>query len=85
MWQQSALTNILNGNYKIKRKPWKPNIDDMYYYVDELGCICFDPWVNDALDLMFYKLGNCYKTKEDAEKDKDKWIAFYKSDEVLDA
>ena len=79
-----TLHSLLTGQISIKRKPWKPNLDDMYYYVDELCCISSDPWVNDALDLMFYKLGNCYKTKKDAENDINKWKAFYASDEVLE-
>lgn len=75
---------LIIGKYVIKRKPWKPNLDDEYYYVDEYGYACSDPWVNSALDFVFYKIGNCYKTKEEAEKNKDKWIAFYASDEVLE-
>lgn len=78
------LTHLVYGDYIIKRKPWKPNLDDEYYYVDEYGYACSDPWVNFALDFVFYKIGNCYKTKEEAEKNKDKWIAFYASDEVLE-
>lgn len=78
------LLGILSGSISIKRKPWKPNLDDEYYYVDECGYACSDPWVDSALDFVFYKIGNCYKTKEDAERNKDKWIAFYESDEVLE-
>lgn len=83
-WFQYTLENLLTGKYTIKRKPWKPNLDDEYYYVDECGYACSDPWVNSALDFVFYKIGNCYKTKEEAEKNKDKWVAFYASDEVLE-
>ena len=79
-----VLLQILIGNYTIKRKPWKPKLDEEYYYVDETGYACSDPWVDSAFDFVFYKIGNCYKTKEDAEKDKNKWIEFYKSDEVLE-
>ena len=80
----ACLNLLLVGKYVIKRKPWKPNLDDEYYYVDECGYVCSDPWVNSVLDFVFYKIGNCYKTKEEAEKNKDQWIAFYASDEVLE-
>lgn len=32
----------------------------------------------------YYKLGNCYRTKAEAEFNRDKWMAFYASDEVLE-
>ena len=83
-WKPYVLGHLLNGKYTIKRKPWKPSLDEEYYYVDETGYACSDPWVDSALDFVFYKIGNCYKTKEDAEKDKDKWIKFYESDKVLE-
>ena len=31
-----------------------------------------------------YKLGNCYRTREEAEANRDKWVAFYASDDVLE-
>ena len=76
------LCNLLYGNYTIK--PWKPQYDGIFYYVDELGYVYTDVW-NDTSDAInYYKLGNCYKTKEEAEKHSAKWIEFYKSDEVLE-
>ena len=35
-------------------------------------------------DKTFYKLGNCYRTCEEAEANRDKWVKFYVSDEVLE-
>ena len=83
-WFQHTLENLLTGKYTIKCKPWKPNLDDEYYYVDECGYVCSDPWIDSSVDFVFYKIGNCYKTKEEADKNKDKWVAFYASDEVLE-
>ena len=79
-----VLMQILIGNYTIERRPWRPNNDDCYYVIDELGCLSSEKWCNDSIDLNYYKLGNCYRTKEDAEANIDKWIAFYESDEVLE-
>ena len=39
MWNEdvvamACLNLLLVGKYAIKRKPWKPNLDDEYYYAD---------------------------------------------------
>jgi len=84
MWQLSALTNILNGTYTIKRKPWKPKRDEYYWHVDVDGKHYINIWQGVSYDRNFYKIGNCYKTAEEAEANIDKWIVFYASDEVLE-
>lgn len=80
-----VLCNILYGNYAIKHKPWKPKNGEEYW---SISALCYDAvcirrsgcWA----DIMYYKVGNCYRTKEEAEANRDKWIAFYASDEVLE-
>ena len=81
------LTHLVYGDYIIKRKPWVPKDGEIYWYVDEQG----DVWSDEFDDckcvsnhLNYYKLGNCYRIKEEAEANRDKWIAFYASDEVLE-
>ena len=88
----STLYSILNGTYTIKRKPWKPKDNENYWYIDENGeAWSGEAWRNRfddceyASDYMnYYKLGNCYRTREEAEANRDKWVAFYESDEVLE-
>ena len=84
-WKPYALENLLKGNYIIKRKPWKPQENKEYWCVDADGTVCEFVFFNsvDADHMNYYKLGNCYRTKEAAEANRDKWIAFYKSDDVL--
>lgn len=76
--------NLIFGICTIKRKPWKPVKDDIYWTVLSSEVIRSYMWKNDTIDLLSYKLGNCYKTKEEAEYNYDKWVAFYASDEVLE-
>lgn len=84
-WYQYALEDLLTGKYIIKRKPWKPKDEQTYWHVDENGYV----W-QELADygyagyLNYYKLGNCYRTREEAEANRDKWIKFYASDEVLE-
>ena len=79
-----CLRNLLTGGYIIKRKPWKPKDNDHYYRINECGNVECDEWLSFGEDIVWYKLGNCYRTKEEAEANRDKWLAFYASDEVLE-
>ena len=80
------LFDIVSGEYSIKHKPWKPKDGDEFYYVDYSGFpVCFGTEGCDPDDYInYYKLGNCYRTKKEAEANREKWKAFYASDEVLE-
>lgn len=82
------LLELLKGNFIIKRKPWKPEHESSYWCVGTGGAIlhciwwgCGSPSVSCMNN---YKLGNCYRTEEEAEANKDKWVKFYASDDVLE-
>ena len=79
-----ALVALLNGEIVIKHKPWKPSGGDKYWYISSNGSACYYHWTSDVLDFLFYKVGNCYRTQEEAEANRDKWIAFYASDKVFE-
>ena len=79
-----VLTSLLTGAYGLKRKPWKPTYNDEYYSIGMGGIVEHGIWLNDFLDFAMYRLGNCYRTASEAEANRDKWVAFYKSDEVLE-
>lgn len=78
------IESLLTGFYEVKRIPWKPESFEEYFYVGLDGEIIRTPYTRSSDDINMYKLGNCYKTRELAEANKDKWIHFYKSDEVLE-
>ena len=79
-----CLTKLLTGRYEIKRRPLKLKKNDFYWNVRLDGEPVLTRWLDDIIDLNNYKLGNCYRTKVEAEQNRDKWIAFYASDEVLE-
>lgn len=79
-----ALVALLNGEMVIKHKPWKPSEGDKYWYISSNGNADYYCWTGDMLDFLTYKLGNCYRTREEAETNRDKWVAFCASDEVLE-
>ena len=83
------LFDIVSGKYIIKRKPWKPKDGEKFWFVeihtDKDGYVGDQEYYYDcSVDVNFYKLGNCYRTKEEAEANIDKWVEFYASDEVLE-
>ena len=82
-----VLCQMLAGRLNIKSqfaKSWKPNYDQGYYIVLTDGTVVCEEWFNDTSDINYYKLGNCYCTAEEAEENRDKWVAFYASDEILE-
>ena len=83
-WFQYTLENLLTGKFTIKRKPWKPKDGERYWLVGNGGMVNYCVWKGYEGDIYTYKLGNCYRTREEAEANRDKWVAFYASDEVLE-
>lgn len=83
-WQYAELHGLLNGTLGIKHKPWKPKYNDLFWFVTQDGNLTTSYRKNSWHDTMLYKLGNCYRTREEAKENRDKWISFYASDEVLE-
>ena len=55
---------------QIEKLRWKPIEDTKYFHIIITGSIAqIDDyiWNNDEVDRDLYKLGNCFKTKEEAE------------------
>ena len=89
-WQCNIAVNsfvfekLLTGKYTIKRKPWKPQVGNDYWCIDPRGMPNEFVWFDNPGCNACYKIGNCYRTREEAEANRDKWVAFYASDEVLE-
>ena len=56
----------------------KPKIGDNYYYIDCFLDIVDDIWSGDRMDDLVYTSGNCFKTKEEAQKYADKFCEILK-------
>lgn len=78
------LSLLLEGQIEIKRKPWRPKYGEDYYVVNMCGIVGRNRNENCFIDIVNYKIGNCYRTHKEAECNLNKWIAFYASDEVLE-
>lgn len=79
------LSDILIGKYEIVKNPWKPRINENYYYVTVEGKISKFMCVGHTTDEILYKMGNCFRTKEEITQEIiDKYVAFYNSDERIE-
>ena len=56
----------------------KPKIGDAYYYIDCFLDVVDDIWSDDRMDDLVYTSGNCFKTKEEAQKYADKFSKILK-------
>lgn len=52
---------------KEKGRRWKPQEGDIYWFISNSGLVGSSQWDNHYIDRERYLIGNCFKTKEDAE------------------
>lgn len=72
----AAFFLLLTGGYMIQKRPWRPRDYEEYWTVltnGEIGYAYFD--YNSARDLATLNMGNCFPTKEIAEKAKPEILA----------
>lgn len=57
---------------KRPKKIWKPEYGDWYWYISSDGQVDNCEWVNGPMDLGRYAMGNCFRTREEAEFAREK-------------
>ena len=69
-WLSSSLVSlieIINGDYKVVSKQWKPKKGEKYfYYAKAFGQTVYKIWIDENYDLLLWKTGNCFRTDEEA-------------------
>ena len=68
---RAALCSLIMGECHIVKRPFVPKKNDDYFYVDEDGNICADFNSFNAVDFTFIAFGNCFRTIEEAERNKE--------------
>lgn len=68
-WLRSSfLHDIIEGNIKIVKMPWKPKVGDQYYiYSIGIDHAVETTFTACTMDYLYWKTGNCFRTKEEAE------------------
>lgn len=64
---QKQIDELKNVKIEEKQKKWKPALGEKYYYINVSGEIYYYDFDNDEFDNDCIKLGNCYRTKKEAE------------------
>lgn len=65
-------------------KIWVPKIGEKYWYCSNSGNIGQNLRDCSTYDAAMCKIGNCYRTPEEAKANVVKWVEFFNSDEVVD-
>lgn len=79
-FDNEIVKDLFSGRAKFIGKFWKPEQKEMYFYVSGEGEICSLIWWGDTFDLSTWHLQNCFKTKEEAEENKDRVVELLRSD-----
>lgn len=70
--------NILTDWFEEIKEPtrWKPELGYKYYLSDSSGSIYDSVWSNDYIDRSRFEIGDCFQTKEEAERAVEKLKAW---------
>ena len=68
-WMKSGyIDKIISGDLTIVKLPWKLKCDEFYYYYSPCTGITYqERWNNTSSDYCMWKIGNCFRTREEAE------------------
>ena len=63
-----TIGSLLNGDVKAVPKPWKPKEGEKcWYYSEPFNQVISHNWYSGNYDFLLWKVGNCFKTKEEAD------------------
>lgn len=66
--EKGAIDNILIGQTEVIKIPWKPKDGDAYWkWATYIELAQFKHWNGSSTDFACWKLGNCFKTSEEAQ------------------
>lgn len=66
---ETALFNLLKGNYNFQKRPWRPKEGEGYYYIRSTdGFLSMSTFLSvDSTNLSLLNMGNCFPSKDAAE------------------
>lgn len=64
--ERNTLLKLIEKANKPKSSVWKPELNGIYYMINSIG-IVRKTENNSEIDEKYYEIGNCFKTREEAE------------------
>lgn len=80
--EPNLIPDLFSGKRRIIKKPWKPKQGDTYFTASPPYCVVCT-WCDRVSDKMLYAIGNCFRTRDEAEKHRDEILA--KLNEIYDS
>lgn len=65
--EREQLMKLIKKSNGFKSKMWKPKRGELFFYISGRGYIFSSKWINSYICNEYYSIGNCFKTKEEAE------------------
>ena len=65
--ERGKLVALVEKANKPVLKVWKPEKEEIYYYIKSNGGVTYTNWVDWTVDETRYALGDCFHTREEAE------------------
>lgn len=82
--QDGILRALLSGKQNVIKHCSIPNHGTAFWYIAKNGKAYCELWEGTTFNRALCKIGDYYHTKEEAEANRDKWVKFYASDEILE-
>lgn len=74
-WENDSIYDLFNGTLEVVRKPFVPKFDEEYWsyyfnYDDSEWDVVWTNWRDRFTDYMRLKLGLCFRTEEEAKRER---------------
>jgi len=70
--------DLLNGAVTVIKNPWRPKDEQIFYYVLPNGMVTYYYDQTHSVGINLIMIGNCYRSKYEAEQHIDYWKRVYK-------
>lgn len=74
--ERKQLLELVKKGNKSPKKRWRAKRREKYYFIDSTGCIDSLKETNHAVDEHLYKVGNYFKTSEEAKFELNKRLVY---------
>lgn len=70
--REQLLGLVEKANKVVSKKLWRPECGERYWIIEASGRVDWSVWTDQTVDWDRYSMGNCFRTKEEAEFAREK-------------